>query len=338
MRQIPIIGITMGDPTGIGPEIIVKALSCTEITSNFYPLVIGAPRLIEQLARKSYFSHVEVIWEVPETPPPPGTIRVFDPYEADLSRLLPGKPSVISGEASLAYIHKAVELAQVGQIDAITTAPISKEAIKAAGSPYPGHTEFLADLTKSPTHAMLLVGGSLRVVLATIHIPLAEVPIHLKTQGILDVIHLVDANLNRLGAKEKRIAVAALNPHAGESGIFGNEEQTRITPAIEQAQKEGIAVSGPYPADSLFWRAAQGEFDAVVAMYHDQGLIPLKLLAFHTGVNVTLGLPIIRTSPDHGCAFNLAGKNQANPSSMIEAIKLALRMALYKESSKQNDH
>ncbi len=329
MAKRPIIAITMGDPTGIGPEVVVKALSCSELLSQCYPLVIGSLQPLQRAVDCGLPKALELVQEIPSQPPPSGVIYVLDPYGLDLSVLQPGHPCAASGAAALAYIKTAAELALTGKVAAITTAPISKQAIQAAGCEFPGHTELLAHLTQSLDFAMLLVGGNLRVALATIHLALAAVPATLDRDRILTVIRLLAAELPRLGAGGRRIAVAALNPHAGEGGIFGNEEQEKIIPALEQAQAEGIQASGPYPADSLFWRAAQGEFDAVVAMYHDQGLIPLKLQAFHTGVNVTLGLPIIRTSPDHGCAFDLAGKNRANPSSLIEAVKLALRMAAY---------
>jgi len=319
----------MGDPTGIGPEIVLKALSCSELLSQCYPLVIGNLQALQKAVDCSLSKSLEIVQDIPSQPPPPGVIYVLDPYGLDLSALQPGHPCAASGAAALAYIQTAAELALAGKVAAITTAPISKQALQAAGCEFPGHTELLAHLTQSLEFAMLLVGENLRVALATTHLALAAVPAALDRDRILTVIRLLAAELPRLGAGGRRIAVAALNPHAGEGGIFGNEEQEKIIPALEQAQAEGIQASGPYPADSLFWRAAQGEFDAVVAMYHDQGLVALKLHSFHTGVNVTLGLPIIRTSPDHGCAFDLAGKNRANPSSLIEAIKLALRMAAY---------
>ncbi len=331
MSKLPIIAVTMGDATGIGPEVVVKALSDARLT-NCHPVIIGDPQTLREATGNSSPLSIELIGDIPDQPSLPGVIQVLDPYGKNLSGLEPGCPCAQSGAAALTYIETAAKLALAGKITAMTTAPISKHAIQAAGSEFPGHTEFLAYLTKSNNYAMMLAGGSLRVALATIHIGLATVAGALRTDNILKVIRLLWAELPALGAGQQRIAVAALNPHAGEDGIFGGEEEEKIVPAVKKAQAEGIDVSGPYPADSLFWRAAEGEFDAVVAMYHDQGLVPLKLLAFHTGVNVTLGLPIIRTSPDHGCAFDLAGKNKANPSSMIEAINLALRMVEYKES------
>lgn len=328
----PLIAITMGDPAGIGPEIVAKALFDSDLTKQCKPVVIGSLQpLRNALKNIGISSSIEVVHDISSCLSTPGVIRIVDPYGKDLSSLQPGKPCAISGKAALKYIQTAAQLAMKGKVSAIVTAPISKEAIQVAGSKFPGHTELLSYITHSSTYAMLLAGGNLRVALATIHIPLSEVSASLCPDKILTTIRLLDRELPCLGAENRRIAVAALNPHGGEGGIFGNEEADKILPAIQKAQKEGIHVSGPYPADSLFWRATQGEFDAVVAMYHDQGLVPLKLQAFHTGVNVTLGLPIIRTSPDHGCAFDIAGKNQANPSSLIEAIKLALCMVSFKE-------
>ena len=326
MCEPPLVAITMGDPTGVGPEIVMKALSCPELSGRFRPLVVGNPRLLKQRARPELSGSVFPVEEAPRCAAPPGTIPVLDPQGRDLSGLQAGRPCALSGAAALSYIKSAAALAMSGKAAAIVTAPISKQAIQAAGCSFAGHTELLAHLTGSKDYAMLLVGGKLRVALATIHIGLARVPQQLQKEKILAVIRLLHRELPRLGAGRRRIAVAALNPHAGEGGIFGAEEREKISPAIEQARAEGIQASGPYPADSLFWRADKGEFDAVVAMYHDQGLIPLKLQAFHRGVNVTLGLPIIRTSPDHGCAFELAGSGRADPSSLVEAIKLALHM------------
>jgi 4-hydroxythreonine-4-phosphate dehydrogenase len=234
------------------------------------------------------------------------------------------RPSAASGRASVQYVEKAVDLAQQGAIDAITTAPINKESIALAGYTHPGHTEILAERTGTTKKVMMLAGGPLRVALVTIHVGLAEVPGLLSAEKIFDTIRITnEALVNLFGVARPRIAVCGLNPHAGEGGRFGSEEARLIQPAIERAQAEGVDCSGPHPPDTVFHRAAKGSFDAVVAMYHDQGLIPLKLLAFESGVNITLGLPIIRTSVDHGTAFDIAGQGIANPDSMVEAIKLA---------------
>jgi 4-hydroxythreonine-4-phosphate dehydrogenase len=222
-----------------------------------------------------------------------------------------------------------VALATSGQIAAITTAPISKQAINQAGYNYPGHTELLAELTKAKDYAMMLVGGKLRVVLVTIHCALSQVPARINKTQVLRVIRLVHHCLPRWGVSRPRIAVAGLNPHAGEDGLLGREEQEQIRPAVKEAKKLGIAVRGPLPADSLFYRALEDEFDVVVAMYHDQGLIPLKMTAPRQAVNVSLGLPIVRTSVGHGCAWDIAGKGVADPASLIAALKLASQAAAY---------
>jgi 4-hydroxythreonine-4-phosphate dehydrogenase len=214
------------------------------------------------------------------------------------------------------------------QVDGIVTAPISKEALKMAGFTWPGHTEMLAEISRTKQYAMMLVGGPLRVILVTIHTALKNVPELITRQRILRVIRLAKKACDMLKIRTPKIAVAGLNPHAGEAGIFGEEEITQIVPAIRQANREGIPVSGPYPPDTIFHKAYQGEIDIVVCMYHDQGLIPLKMIAFDKGVNVTIGLPFIRTSPDHGTAYDIAWKGTANPSSMIEAIKLAGRLKI----------
>jgi len=237
-----------------------------------------------------------------------------------------GSPTAAGGAASYAYIRRAVEIVLKGEAHALVTAPISKEAFKMAGIPYPGHTEMLAALTGTNRYAMMLCGGPLRVVLVTIHTALRDVPPLITRARVLDTIRLAVAACRMLGLDAPRIAVAGLNPHAGEAGIFGSEEITEIAPAVEDARREGFSVTGPYPPDTLFYRAARGEFDLLVCMYHDQGLIPLKMIAFDTGVNVTVGLPIIRTSPDHGTAYDIAWKGVANPTSMREAIDTALRL------------
>jgi 4-hydroxythreonine-4-phosphate dehydrogenase len=230
------------------------------------------------------------------------------------------------GSASAGYIRKAVQFALEKQVDGIVTAPISKAALKMAGYKWPGHTEMLADLSRTRDYAMMLVGGPLRVILVTIHTALKNVPELITKQKIVKTIRLARKACSMLKIRKPRIAIAGLNPHAGETGIFGDEEIKKIIPAIREAAKEGIPVSGPCPPDTIFHKAYNGEVDIVVCMYHDQGLIPLKMLAFDTGVNVTVGLPFIRTSPDHGTAYDIAWQGIAEPSSMIEAIKLAVRL------------
>ena len=235
--------------------------------------------------------------------------------------------SAAAGRAAYAYIERAVTLAKAGEIHAIVTAPVNKEALAAAGVQHSGHTEILAQLTDTRDFAMLLMGRQLRVIHVTTHVALRRVPDLVTRERVLRTIRLAQRTLEDLGRPRGRIAVAGLNPHAGEEGLFGDEEQRAIIPAVEAARADGLDVTGPLPADTLFSRARGGEFDIVVAMYHDQGLCPLKMIAFDTGVNLTLGLPFVRTSPDHGTAYDIAGKGIAKPDSMIAAINLAAQLA-----------
>ncbi len=313
MTDKPIIGITMGDPNGIGAEVIVKALLCSEIQGLCTPLVFGDIKIVEG-AKKLVGASNE--------------INVINVSKLDKEGLSPGRHNRNAGEVSLLYIKEAVRFAMAGEIAAIVTAPISKESIHLAGAKYPGHTEMLQELTGAKRVAMMFEGGRFRVVLVTIHCALSTVPKLINDERILSTIELTHESLIKLfRIPEPRIVVSALNPHAGEGGAFGNEEGLHIVPAIQKAKKHGINVTGPMPADTLFYHAAKGKWDAVIAMYHDQGLIPFKMLSFDDGVNVTLGLPIIRTSPDHGTAYDIAWRGKANPSSMISAINVAVRLA-----------
>ncbi len=304
------LAITIGDPAGIGPEITLKAIQGMKGTCRF--IVIGDGPVITEAARLTGIETTGL--EVIET----GYIRdsSFKRAEADAD----------CGKASASYIKKAVELAQAGIVDALVTAPINKEALHLAGLRWHGHTEMLAELTDTRDYAMMLCGGPLRVILVTIHVPLSKVPSLLTIEAIERTIGLAHKACVMLNIERPKIAVAALNPHAGEGGLFGNEERGIIIPALQRARSRGILASGPYPADTLFHQAYRGDFDIVVCMYHDQGLIPLKMVSFDKGVNVTVGLPFLRTSPDHGTAYDIAWKNKANPSSMIEAIRLALEV------------
>jgi len=284
----PRIAITVGDPAGIGPEIAGKAAADPRVQAACEPVIYG---------------------------PPSG------------SRFTPGQLSAEAGRAAYDAICAAVKDAQAGLVDGISTAPVNKLAFSRAGLPWKGHTDLLAHLTGSPRVAMMFWSEPLKVVLATVHIPLASVPGALTQDLVEGIIDLASRELPRFGVARPRLAVAGLNPHAGEDGLLGDEERRVLRPSIEAAQARGVCVEGPFPADTLFGRAVRGEFDAVIACYHDQGLIPVKLLAFGRAVNVTLGLPIIRTSVDHGTAFDIAGRNTADPASMIEAILLASRLA-----------
>jgi 4-hydroxythreonine-4-phosphate dehydrogenase len=319
------IAITMGDPAGIGPEIIVHAVSNPEIQKICRPVVIGARNILEESFRLAgQVFRPNVITSTAMVDPSPGTVNIMD--IGSIRDVRREKASAEGGRASAACIKKAVELALSKQVDAVVTAPISKEAFKAAGLKWPGHTEMLAELTGTTDYAMMLVGGPLRVILVTIHTAIRNVPALITKASVLKTILLAKKACDMLGLKNPNIAVAGLNPHAGETGIFGSEEIEAISPAVKDAQRLGLPVSGPYPPDTIFHKGYKGEVDIIVCMYHDQGLIPLKMVCFDTGVNVTVGLPIIRTSPDHGTAYDIAWKGVARPSSMIEAIRLAARL------------
>lgn len=318
----------MGDPAGIGPEVIAKALSGSRLRNVCRSIVIGSLPVMER-AIKALGLKLNVLRVDGHGTQAPrrGTVAVLDPLEPPLGRFKPGTAGVETGAASVAFIKKAVELAQIGCIDGMVTAPINKEAINMAGCRYPGHTELLADLTHASESGMMIVGGPLRIMFVTTHVAIRELSSLLTQEKIEKAIRLAQLALTTLfGIKRPRIGVAALNPHAGEHGLFGDEEARVILPAARAAQKEGILASDPLPADTLFGKAAKGSFDGVVALYHDQGLIPLKLVAFGTCVNLTVGLPIIRTSVDHGTAFDIVGKGIADPGSLIEAVKLAARI------------
>ncbi|MCL4502985.1 MAG: 4-hydroxythreonine-4-phosphate dehydrogenase PdxA [Deltaproteobacteria bacterium] len=319
----------MGDPVGIGPEIIVKALAGSQIYQVCRPYVLGDfPALERARLELSPAANIHLAERPGLGRYKPGTIDLMPLSELKPEDLEYGRPTKNSGKAMVSYILKAIELAQEQIVAGMVTGPISKFSMNLSGYHYPGHTELLADKTGTLEVAMMLAGSKFRVVLATIHCALAEVPGRLSTEGLLRLFHLVCRALEQdFGLAGAPLAVAALNPHAGEGGMFGREEEEIIIPAIRQARAAGLPVEGPFPADTLFWRHRQGEFAAVVCMYHDQGLIPLKLLHFIDGVNVTLGLPIIRTSVDHGTAYDLAGTGRAAPDSLKAAIIMAAAMA-----------
>lgn len=310
----PTIAITMGDPTGVGPEVILKALTDRKIRQLCTPVVLGDEAVLEFVSAKCKLQSANC--------------KVVNLSNLNPQKLKPGRPDKICAKAMMTYIEEAVCMALAGDVDAIVTGPISKEAINKAGYKFHGHTEFLAHLTNTKDFRMMLAGKSLQVILVTIHESIKDVPKLLTRENVFKTIGITDDAFKKyFGIKKPRIAVAALNPHAGEGGLFGDEEKWIILPAIQKARRLGINASDPLPPDTLFYRAVKNkEFDCVVCMYHDQGLIPLKLLHFEDGVNVTLGLPIIRTSVDHGTAYNIAWKGIANPSSMIAAIKMAVEM------------
>ncbi|MBI1921617.1 MAG: 4-hydroxythreonine-4-phosphate dehydrogenase PdxA [Geobacter sp.] len=330
----PLIVVTMGDPCGIGPEIIVKALAQPELCGDCRVLVLGDRGAMERgMAVADVPLRLELLREgAPPDEPASGVVYLRTVSDLASRDMEFGKPTVASGEAMFHYITEAARMCLAGEAAGMATAPINKEAMNRAGHDYPGHTELLAELTETPEFVMMLAGDRLRVTLVTIHEALAKVPGLLTMEKVLSTIRITHRDVERYFRRNPRIAVLALNPHCGEGGMFGDEEDRVIRPAVEAAQREGIDAVGPQSADTLFHFAAKGEYDAVVCMYHDQGLIPLKLLHFDDGVNVTLGLPIIRTSVDHGTAYNLAGTGRASETSMLAAIRMAAGMAAVRES------
>ncbi len=319
------LAITMGDPGGVGPEIVIRAIASEDMRGLCTAVVIGDRFVMEEALRLVDLPlRLRTIKSPDESNPSAGVVELID--AGALTGFEKGRPTAEGGTSCVACIREAVKLALDGKVDGIVTAPISKEALKMAGMKWPGHTEMLAELTGAADYAMVLAGGPLRVILVTIHTSLKSVPSLITRENVLRTIRLASRACRMLGIENPGIGVAGLNPHAGEAGIFGDEEIREIIPAVEDAKREGIAVSGPFPPDTIFHRAYNGGFDMVVCMYHDQGLIPLKMIAFDRGVNVTVGLPIIRTSPDHGTAYDIAWQGVANPSSMIEAVRVASGM------------
>lgn len=330
MTEKPIVAITMGDPCGIGPEIIVKALQNKEIRDICIPLVIGDKKVMQRaIATCKSDLRIEEIASPNEASKVKNTaialLAIGSLNDADS---LYGHPTAASGDAVYRYIHTAAKLCLDGQTAAMATAPINKEAMNLAGHHYPGHTELLAELCGAKDFVMMLAGDVLRVSLVTIHEALANIPALITTEKVLSTLRVTAEGIKRLTGKDRpRLAVLSLNPHCGEGGMFGNEEETAIVPALHVAQNEGIDAVGPLSADTLFYFAAKGEYDGVVAMYHDQGLIPLKMMHFDDGVNCTLGLPIVRTSVDHGTAYNLAGTGNASEKSLTAALRMAVKLA-----------
>tara|TARA_B100000315_G_scaffold43532_1_gene38477 strand:- start:7312 stop:8418 length:1107 start_codon:yes stop_codon:yes gene_type:complete len=356
-----LIALTMGDPSGIGPEIILKGF--LKFKERPWQVVVIGDYSFLQKKRKEFnvpinLNPVDDISEADFSPEklnilnmknlPPDIPKGGKKPQPNRATALNSKQNVVkktkfhgcvvqgvankeSGKASYEYIEKAVELALADKVSAIVTAPINKKAISLAGLSYAGHTEMLAELTDTKDVAMMLIGGKIRVVLVTTHVAICKVNEFIKKDRIFKTISLANRSLRLFGINTPRIAVTGLNPHAGDSGIFGNEEINEILPAIQKAKEHGIDVTGPHPADSLFVKAKKGEFDAVVVMYHDQGLIPVKMEGFGKGVNVTLGLPIIRTSVDHGTAFDIAGKGITETGSLIAALEVAVTLSKNKK-------
>ena len=325
----------MGCPVGIGPEIILKYFKELDFSQSITSIVIGDIGILSHSA-KHFGIDIECVSWLPGDPVPAGKVPIFIASKLDPKMHKWGKPDRKTGLAMASYIESGVKLIQNGILDGITTCPIAKIALQQAGYNYPGHTEMLATLTESKNFAMMLAGKNLRVTLATIHCSFAEVVTKLSYQVILELIRITHSSLlNDFGINQPRIAVAGLNPHAGENGIFGKEESEIIAPAVLRAQKDGINALGPFPPDTIFFQAARGKFDSVVCMYHDQGLIPFKLLHFSDGVNITLGLPIVRTSVDHGTAYDIAGKGVADYQSLTAAVNLASEIVKNRKNNRQ---
>lgn len=330
MAQVarPVIGITMGDAAGVGPEIIMKSMKDPALYETSRPFVIGDAKMLrraETIVQTGLT--IRGIHKVAEADFSHGTVDCLD------LDLLPadvpfGEVSAEAGHAAFVYLQKAIALASSGEIDAICTAPLNKEALHKGGHVYPGHTEILADLTDIQDYAMMLTAPKLRVIHVTTHLGLIDAIRKIEPDRVYKVIRLAQDTLQRAGIDRPRIGVCGINPHAGENGLFGyGEEEEKIVPAVERARQDGIDVVGPLPADTAFFRATRGDFDIVVAMYHDQGHGPIKVLGIEAGVNITVGLPIIRTSVDHGTAFDIAGTGKADAASLLEALRQAVELA-----------
>jgi 4-hydroxythreonine-4-phosphate dehydrogenase len=320
----PILAITMGDPAGTGPEIVTKALAETQVRTTCRPLVVGdAAVMREALAITKMPGQVKAVADVSEATFDPALVEVLDLHNVERGHLARGRVSAMAGKAAYEYVKRATELALAGQVGGIVTSAINKEALNAAGYRYDGHTGLLAELCGTRDVTMMLVARGLRVAHVSTHVSLREALERVRPPRILRVLQLLRDGLERLGIPRPRLAVAGLNPHAGEGGLFGDEEIRHIAPAIAEARGLGIDASGPYPGDTVFFRTLQGEFDGAVAMYHDQGHVAAKMLGIWLGVNVTLGLPIVRTSVEHGTNFDMAGTGASDPRSLLGAIELA---------------
>ena len=323
----PMIGITAGDEAGVGPEVIIKTLAQKRIPQARF-LIYGSQTVFDAtsaaLKLKLPARQIETLQQIDRRT----RIHFLNCPDSEINKVIPGKTNVHTARNAFGYITLAARDALDGKIDALVTAPIAKISMKRAGINIPGHTDYLAQLSNTSNYAMMFVGGGMKVILASIHTSLESVPGFITRKNIREKALLIDKTLRELFKLTKPcIAVCGLNPHAGEEGMLGGEEKKALVPVIKQLSRRGINIVGPYPSDTIFNRALAGEFDAVLAMYHDQGMIPIKLLAFDTAVNMTIGLPFIRTSPDHGTAFDIAGKGVASPNSFTAAMKLAIDLA-----------
>ena len=327
----PILAVTMGDPAGIGPEIILKAFNQPRIWRVCRPIVIGSIPIMKKTASALRLPiHVVKIdnHSGAKTRYKRGLLPIFDPFEKPLNRFRQGQPSATAGAVSAKCIEIAVHWAQMGYVEGIVTSPINKKAIHLAGYRYPGHTEMLGNLTQSKEVGMMILGGPLKILFTTTHMAVRDISKAITSTRVIRAIRLAHEGLRTFfHIRHPRIGVAGLNPHAGEDGLFGQEEGRVIAPAVKQLRSTGIRCSGPHPADTLFGKAIRGEYDGIVAMYHDQGLVALKTVAFGHCVNLTVGLPFIRTSVDHGTAYDIVGKGKADSTSLIEAMVLAARLA-----------
>ena len=332
----PLLAITLGDPCGIGPEVVLRALADRRARSAARFVVFGREKVLSTVAgalglRMPRLGRITAQNDLDAGRGP----WLVDEVACPAGLALKGRPTARGGRASVEWVLSAIDRALDGRVDGIVTAPINKAAIHKAGHDWPGHTEILASRCGARKPVMTMVGGGLRVALVTTHAAIADLPRAVSKRNVLETLRIVDRDMRRyFGLRRPRIAVCGLNPHAGEAGRFGREERVAIGPAVRQAQREGILCDGPTPADVVFTPDQLARHDAVVAMYHDQANIPVKMIAFDKGVNVTLGLPIVRTSPDHGTAYDIVGKGTANPGSMIEAILLAARMAACRRSAR----
>jgi 4-hydroxythreonine-4-phosphate dehydrogenase len=329
---LPLIGITMGDPTGIGPEIIVKALSMEEPFQDCRPIVFGDHDvLLKTIKMLDLSTTAETFEKIPEGDYFPKKIFLLPLSHLNASSLHFGKPDRACAVAMVKYIEEAVKWVRRGKVDAITTCPINKEAINAAGYSFPGHTELLAHLVGGASVAMMFLGSRWKVVLVTTHLPIKEVSKSITRSRVLSTIRLTDEGLKKyFGITHPKIAVLGLNPHCGEEGLLGEEEEMEIIPAIREARSQAVEVEGPFPADSFFDLSGHYVFDAVISMYHDQGLIPIKMFDFKEAVNFTLGLPFIRTSVGHGTAYDIAGSGLADPTNLVKAISIASKLSKLK--------
>ena len=339
MSQLPIIGITMGDPASIGPEIAVKALLNQPIYEICRPLLVGDAAVFQQIIDLLKLdASVNVINDVKDAEFRFGVIDVYDLKNVKLDELKFGEISAMAGNASFEAVKKVIELAMADEVDATVTGPINKKSINEAGHHFAGHTEIYAHYTGTKKYAMLLVEDNLKVIHVSTHVSLRQACDLVKKDRILEVVHLLHDGMKKLGETNMKIGIAGLNPHAGDNGLFGTEDEQEILPAVEEARRLGFEVEGPVPPDTLFAKAATGAYGGVVAMYHDQGHIPFKLSGFKwnaekkqmdsvKGVNITMGLPIIRTSVDHGTAFEIAGKGIASPDAMVLAIQSAVQLS-----------